>query len=147
MTNIICKFTFLLNLPPTILEWPASFFGLFLPSLYKGQFANQQLVSQSGHQRNGLWKRGIDRRNPKLAIDFFVGRGGPHTCRCLFKLDACGLLHKYRDALQMLAGLMCFLRNCTVHCGKGRKGMAAAVGRSLLWSAWLATDAQVEAKA
>lgn len=100
-------FTFLLNLPPTILEWPASFLGLFLSSLYKDQFANQQLGSQPGDQRNGPWKRGIGGGNLKLAIDLCVGSSGPDRCRCLFMLDACGLLHKYRDDPQMLAGLLC----------------------------------------
>ena len=35
-TSLICKFPCLLNLPPTNLEWSASFFGLSLPYAYRG---------------------------------------------------------------------------------------------------------------
>ena len=37
-TTFVGKFLCLLNMPPTNLEWSASFFGLFLPSSYGGQF-------------------------------------------------------------------------------------------------------------
>ena len=41
-TSLIRKFLCLLKLPPTNLKWSASFFSLSLPSMYGGQFANQQ---------------------------------------------------------------------------------------------------------
>lgn len=37
-TSLVYKFPCLLNLPPTNLEWTASFLSLSLPSLYGGQF-------------------------------------------------------------------------------------------------------------
>ena len=37
-TSLVCKFRCLLNLPPTNLEWSASFFHLSLPSVFGGQF-------------------------------------------------------------------------------------------------------------
>lgn len=45
-TSLICKLPGLSTLPPTNLEWPASFFGLALPFLYGGQFANQEICGE-----------------------------------------------------------------------------------------------------
>ena len=39
-TSLVSKFPCLLNLPPTNLEQSASFCGLSLPSVYRGQFQN-----------------------------------------------------------------------------------------------------------
>ena len=38
MTRLVCDFPSLLTLPPTDLEWSASFFCLSSPSMYVGQF-------------------------------------------------------------------------------------------------------------
>lgn len=45
MTSLINKSPCLLELPTTSLECSASFFGLFLASVYGGQFLNQQSLS------------------------------------------------------------------------------------------------------
>ena len=37
-TSLISQFSCLLKLPPSNLEWPTSFSGLFLPSMYGGWF-------------------------------------------------------------------------------------------------------------
>lgn len=39
-TSFACKFSCLLNLPPTNLKWSVSFLGLFLPSGYKCHFTD-----------------------------------------------------------------------------------------------------------
>lgn len=49
------KMSLISEFPCFNLEWPASFFGLFLLSVYRGQFVNQQ-GSEDSH--GGGWGRG-----------------------------------------------------------------------------------------
>ena len=51
--SLVSKFPCILKLPPTNLEWSASFFGLSLPSMYGGQFLNQQLATGEKARGNG----------------------------------------------------------------------------------------------
>lgn len=44
----LCKFPLLLKLSPTNLEWPASLFGPFLPSVCGASFQVHQLSSLDG---------------------------------------------------------------------------------------------------
>lgn len=79
------------------LEWPASFFGLFLLSVYRGQFVNQQ-GSEDSH--GGGWGRGqanlcLIPANQRQVLDW-LELEGPGSARvllafCLRREGSCRL--------------------------------------------------------
>lgn len=134
----LCKFSCLLNLPPTNPEWSASFLQFLLAFCAQGPLTNftpetlkvmnQKLVSQSGGSRNGSWKRGIHWEIPSWPLNS-VYRG------VIYMLDAWGPTCEYGYSLKAMASLIHLSEKLhRGHCGKAGKWMAAAVGWHVPWA-------------
>ena len=65
-TKLIFEFPCLLNLSPTNLEWPASFFNLSLPSVYKASLQTNIILFFSDYEWN------CDKSSFKQVLDKYV---------------------------------------------------------------------------
>lgn len=123
---------------PIHLEWSASFFGVFLPSVSMGAsfrlhqgaprlWANYQPASQKTAEMNLRKEAAIEEI---LRWPFTSMWGGVAPIP-----DVCGHPCDYRGKPKMPTAFMhLFEKLHVVHCGKEEKGMAVTVGWSPLWA-------------